>query len=49
MHEFFEKYPDAGAGTTPRLQAVEKVENNIAWLQKNERKIVNWLEQYGGA
>ena len=29
-------------------QAIERAEANIAWLDKNYKKIVNWLEQNSG-
>ncbi|XP_072899156.1 glutamyl aminopeptidase [Hemitrygon akajei] len=44
MKDFFAKYPDAGAGETPRKQALETVQTNVEWLNKNSRDILQWLE-----
>ncbi|XP_067424282.1 glutamyl aminopeptidase isoform X2 [Emydura macquarii macquarii] len=43
MENFFEKYPDAGAGKAPRKQALETVKNNIEWLKLNKGEIEAWL------
>ena len=45
MLDFFAKYPDAGAGETPRKQALERVQTNINWLERNEATIEAWLEE----
>ncbi|NWR72530.1 AMPE aminopeptidase, partial [Centropus unirufus] len=45
MENFFEKYPNAGAGESPRSQSIEQVKNNIEWLKANKEKIRVWLEQ----
>lgn len=48
LHEmiiFFEKYPDAFAGNYG-LRALETVENNIKWLEKNLVKLGKWLEDH---
>ncbi|NXE54489.1 AMPE aminopeptidase, partial [Casuarius casuarius] len=44
MENFFEKYPNAGAGESPREQSVEQVKNNIEWLKENKEDIQLWLE-----
>ncbi|XP_061399840.1 glutamyl aminopeptidase-like [Musca vetustissima] len=44
MEAFFKKYPDAGAGTAARKQALETVKNNIKWLQVNQEPIRKWLD-----
>ncbi|NXU80196.1 AMPE aminopeptidase, partial [Oreotrochilus melanogaster] len=44
MENFFEKYPNAGAGESPRSQSVEQVKNNIEWLKVNKEEIRMWLE-----
>lgn len=44
MEEFFEKYPEAGAGTRSRQQALERVRTNINWVKKNQNVIQQWLE-----
>ncbi|OCT99863.1 glutamyl aminopeptidase [Xenopus laevis] len=43
MENFFEKYPNAGAGETPRKQALETVRNNIEWVAANKEGIKSWL------
>lgn len=45
MHSFFAKYPNAGAGATARIQALETVENNIKWLEVNQLPIEQWLQE----
>ncbi|KAM4672668.1 glutamyl aminopeptidase [Amazona ochrocephala] len=44
MENFFEKYPNAGAGESPRRQSIEQVKNNIEWLKANKEEIQMWLE-----
>ena len=44
MKAFFAKYPEGGAGTRSRQQALEQIENNIRWLEKNEENISRWLQ-----
>lgn len=45
MQNFFNEYPDAGAGETGRKQALERVQTNINWLARNEHIIAEWLEE----
>ncbi|GJQ82073.1 hypothetical protein Trydic_g6945 [Trypoxylus dichotomus] len=49
MKDFFAKYPDAGAGASARVQALETVENNIKWLEKNTEVVESWLLNYSSA
>ncbi|KAK6493279.1 glutamyl aminopeptidase [Huso huso] len=44
MQNFFEKYPEAGAGETPRKQALETLNNNIEWVKRNKDEIQRWLD-----
>ncbi|XP_073496949.1 glutamyl aminopeptidase [Phyllobates terribilis] len=44
LENFFETNPDAGAGATPRKQALETVKNNIEWVAANKNGIKAWLE-----
>ncbi|NWI91791.1 AMPE aminopeptidase, partial [Pitta sordida] len=44
MENFFEKYPNAGAGELPRSQSLEQVKSNIEWLKENKEEIQKWLE-----
>lgn len=46
MNEFFLKYPNAGAGTASRKQALETVKYNINWLKSNLEEITNWLNKH---
>lgn len=48
MENFFEKYPNAGAGQSPRSQSIEQVKNNIQWLKENKEEIRTWLEDWTG-
>lgn len=43
MENFFEKYPNAGAGEMPRSQSLEQVKSNIEWLKENKKEIEEWL------
>ncbi|XP_074084809.1 glutamyl aminopeptidase isoform X2 [Macrotis lagotis] len=43
METFFKKYPEAGAGATPRQKVLETVKNNIEWLKLNREEIGEWL------
>ncbi|XP_066990177.1 glutamyl aminopeptidase-like [Macrobrachium rosenbergii] len=44
MKEFFVKYPEGGAGELCRKQALETVEFNINWLERNAQTILQWLK-----
>ncbi|XP_023241826.1 glutamyl aminopeptidase-like [Centruroides sculpturatus] len=44
MKDFFQKYPDAGAGKSSRQQTLENVENNIKWVKLHSDEIRNWLK-----
>ncbi|CAH2300766.1 glutamyl aminopeptidase [Pelobates cultripes] len=46
MENFFARYPNAGAGETPRKQALETVNNNIAWIEMNKDGIKSWLDAH---
>ncbi|XP_033233199.1 glutamyl aminopeptidase isoform X2 [Drosophila pseudoobscura] len=46
MQHFFEKYPEAGAGTVARQQALETVKANIKWLALNKDQLGEWLANY---
>lgn len=45
MQNFFEKYPNAGAGTAARVRALENVKNNISWLGNNLSVVRDWLRK----
>uniref|UniRef100_A0A670YHM1 Aminopeptidase n=1 Tax=Pseudonaja textilis TaxID=8673 RepID=A0A670YHM1_PSETE len=44
MENFFERYPDAGAGEASRKQALETTKSNIEWLKQYRDDIATWLE-----
>lgn len=44
MQEFFAKYPDAGAGASSRVSALEGVRQNIAWLAKYKASVESWIQ-----
>ncbi|XP_030370505.1 glutamyl aminopeptidase isoform X1 [Scaptodrosophila lebanonensis] len=46
MEQFFAKYPEAGAGTAARAQALETVKANIKWLELNQAQVGEWLAAY---
>ncbi|XP_016980391.2 glutamyl aminopeptidase [Drosophila rhopaloa] len=43
VQQFFEKYPESGAGANSRLVAVETIKYNIEWLARNRADISDWL------
>ncbi|GAB0087436.1 Aminopeptidase [Sergentomyia squamirostris] len=43
MKAFFAKYPEAGAGTAARKEALENVSGNIKWLQNNKQVVSDWF------
>ncbi|XP_058129124.1 aminopeptidase A-like [Anopheles ziemanni] len=45
LQDFFARYPEAGAGVAARRQALETIENNISWLERNEANVATWLKQ----
>lgn len=45
MEAFFAKYPEAGAGTASRQQALETVKYNINWMKTNLEQVAQWLSQ----
>ncbi|XP_058660044.1 glutamyl aminopeptidase isoform X2 [Ammospiza nelsoni] len=48
VENFFEKYPNAGAGEMPRSQTLEQVKSNIEWLKENKEEIQSWLKSTVG-
>ncbi|XP_018321790.1 glutamyl aminopeptidase isoform X2 [Agrilus planipennis] len=46
MRTFFEQHPNAGAGARYRTQALETVQNNIKWLERNKETVEKWLGNY---
>lgn len=44
MEHFFALHPNAGAGETPRKQALETVKSNIDWVKRNRDEIQLWLD-----
>ncbi|XP_007425882.1 glutamyl aminopeptidase [Python bivittatus] len=44
MENFFERYPNAGAGEASRKQALETTKSNIEWLKQYRDEIAAWLE-----
>lgn len=45
VQDFFNRYPEAGAGAAARVQTVENIQNRIDWLQNNLGDIGHWLDQ----
>ena len=44
MNLLFELYPNAGAGASPRKQAIDQVNMNIEWIKTREQNLLNALE-----
>ena len=44
VKEFFAKYPEAGAGSNPRKQALETITNNIKWRAANMDDVFTFLK-----
>uniref|UniRef100_T1PDR7 glutamyl aminopeptidase n=1 Tax=Musca domestica TaxID=7370 RepID=T1PDR7_MUSDO len=45
MEAFFTKYPEGGAGTAARKEALENVKNNKKWLEENQEQVRKWLAE----
>ncbi|EAA08434.6 AGAP003077-PA [Anopheles gambiae str. PEST] len=45
LEDFFARYPESGAGATARRQALENIQNNISWLERNEANVAAWLKE----
>ncbi|XP_047530608.1 glutamyl aminopeptidase isoform X1 [Vanessa atalanta] len=45
MEAFFAQYPDAGAGESSRIRALENVRNNIKWTNTHQSAVSAWLEE----
>lgn len=43
MRNFFNKYPEAGAGAAARVQALETVNNNVKWLSNYREVVEKWV------
>jgi len=43
VQQFYNKYPEAGAGAGSRQQAIETIKYNINWLKENRATIADWL------
>ncbi|XP_066993050.2 glutamyl aminopeptidase isoform X2 [Anabrus simplex] len=46
MESFFEQYPNAGAGTAARSQALEAVVSNINWRRRHEASMTAWFSAH---
>ncbi|OTF72637.1 hypothetical protein BLA29_000862, partial [Euroglyphus maynei] len=44
--DFFEQYPDAGAGQGARMEAIETVRKNIQWIKDNRENVSKILNDY---
>ncbi|XP_039751351.1 glutamyl aminopeptidase isoform X2 [Pararge aegeria] len=45
MEQLFAQYPEAGAGESSRLRALETVRNNIKWAATHQDVVSAWLEE----
>merc|ERR1719323_2297680 len=45
VKDLFAAFPNAGAGTRARKQALEEIENNIKWQEQHLNDIEQWLKQ----
>jgi len=45
VKNFFERYPEAGAGASGRENALNEINTNIKWMSKNQAPIADWLNQ----
>uniref|UniRef100_A0A182QN30 glutamyl aminopeptidase n=1 Tax=Anopheles farauti TaxID=69004 RepID=A0A182QN30_9DIPT len=45
LEDFFARYPEAGAGEAARRQALEQIQNNISWLERNQANVASWLKE----
>ncbi|CAF0953859.1 unnamed protein product [Rotaria sordida] len=44
MNQLFSLYPNAGAGTSARKQAIDQVNMNIEWVRSREQSLLDALE-----
>ncbi|CAF4411351.1 unnamed protein product, partial [Adineta steineri] len=44
MNALFTQYPNAGAGTSARKQAVDQVNMNIEWIKSREQNLHDALD-----
>ena len=45
VEDFFTMYPNAGAGSRGREQALESIKRNIAWMDRYQDGVTQWLRQ----
>ncbi|CAH2108175.1 unnamed protein product [Euphydryas editha] len=45
METFFAQYPEAGAGESSRVRALENVRNNIKWTNTHQSDVSAWLKE----
>lgn len=45
MEDFFERFPEAGAGESARKRALENVRYNIKWIKDYDYTITSWLKE----
>ncbi|XP_059138989.1 aminopeptidase A-like [Physella acuta] len=45
VKDFFDKYPDAGAGERYRKLAIESIERNIYWMKHFKPVVIDWLRK----
>lgn len=45
MESFFAQYPEAGAGESSRVRALENVRNNIKWTKTHQSNVSDWLKK----
>lgn len=43
VKDFFERYPEAGAGAAARQETLENIQNRIKWLENNKNAVAEWL------
>lgn len=47
VQSFYDQYPDAGTGEQARADSLDSIQNNIKWVSRSEKQIIDWLVNYG--
>ena len=45
LQTFQKDHPDIGGGNQALQQAIEMTQANMKWMERNEKKITDWLKE----
>ncbi len=46
VEDFYAAYPDAGTGERAREESLDSIRNNIAWRDRSEDEVTQWLQRF---